>query len=90
VVAAAEGYPGDYKKGLPVSGLDDLDTPVFIAGAETADGGDIYTTGGRVLTVTGMGPDLAAAQEAAYLAAASISFPGMYLRRDIGGRLPAS
>ncbi len=91
VVAAAEGYPGRYETGARVTGLDAVQVPVFVAGAETdagtagdPDSGALYTTGGRVLAVTGLGENPAAARETAYQAVDTIHFPGKYLRRDIG------
>jgi phosphoribosylaminoimidazole synthetase len=58
---------------------------VFRAGTDGA-----RVTGGRVLAVTGVGPDLAAAREAAYARLSRISFGGMQVRRDIGWRAPAA
>ncbi|MDZ7783087.1 MAG: phosphoribosylamine--glycine ligase [Halioglobus sp.] len=88
VVLAAGGYPGDYDKGAPISGLDGVGSDtvkVFHAGT-AARGDDIVTSGGRVLCVTALGEDIAAAQRACYEAADRISWPGMTLRRDIGWR----
>ncbi len=86
VVLASGGYPGPYETGLPIDGLDAVgdDALVFHAGTRAgADGGPV-TAGGRVLTVVGRGPSLAAARERAYAAADRITFPGLHLRRDIG------
>ena len=88
VVLAAGGYPGSYDKGRAISGLDtafDSDIKVFHAGTRLADG-EVVTNGGRVLCVTALGDDIAAAQSACYRAADSISWDGMVLRRDIGWR----
>lgn len=88
VVLAAGGYPGEYDKGAPISGLDEMGSDtvkVFHAGT-AARGGDIVTNGGRVLCVTALGEDIAAAQRACYAAADRISWQGMTLRRDIGWR----
>ncbi len=85
VVAAAAGYPDRPRLGDPVAIGDTGDALVFPAGM--ADG---RTTGGRVLAVTGLGPDLAAAREAAYAAMAQVSFDGMQVRRDIGWRAPGA
>lgn len=88
VVLAAGGYPGDYAKGTPIHGLDVAhgDTiKVFHAGT-VRDGQEIVTSGGRVLCVTALGEDIAAAQHACYAAADKISWDGMTLRRDIGWR----
>ena len=88
VVLAAGGYPGDYAKGTPIHGLDVAHgnaIKVFHAGT-TRSGQDIVTSGGRVLCVTALGEDIAAAQHACYAAADKISWDGMTLRRDIGWR----
>jgi phosphoribosylamine---glycine ligase len=88
VVLAAGGYPGDYARGIPIRGLDavrDNDIKVFHAGT-TRSGQDIVTSGGRVLCVTALGADIAAAQQACYAAVDKIHWDGMILRRDIGWR----
>jgi phosphoribosylamine--glycine ligase len=88
VVLAAGGYPGDYAKGTPIQGLDAAhgdNIKVFHAGTTRA-GQEIVTSGGRVLCVTALGEDIAAAQQACYEAAGKISWDGMILRRDIGWR----
>ncbi len=91
VVAAAPGYPEKPEAGEAIEGLESLqgrsDALLFHAG--TARRGDrVVTSGGRVLAVTGLGHDLAAAREAAYGALEGIRFPGMQFRRDIGLGLP--
>lgn len=87
VVMAAPGYPGPYKRGLPISGLDEAsrieDVQVFHAGTKKADG-EVVTTGGRVLGVTALAPTLSEARERALQACDLISFEGAQLRRDIG------
>jgi len=87
VVAAAEGYPGTYRKGVEITGSleDSADTIVFHAGTKLVDG-RVVTTGGRVLGITGLGASLAEARDKAYAALASIGFEGMFYRRDIGAR----
>jgi phosphoribosylamine--glycine ligase len=88
VVLAAGGYPGDYQKGTPISGLDtDLGDDVKVFHAGTArDDDQVVTNGGRVLCVTALGDDIAAAQKTCYAAAKAIDWDGMTLRRDIGWR----
>ena len=61
------------------------DSFVFHAGTG-GSGGEVVTTGGRVLGVTSLGETIASAVERAYEATAKIEFPGMQLRRDIGRR----
>lgn len=84
VVLASEGYPNSYDKGHPITGLDNtIEGLVFHAGTVNEDGA-IQTNGGRVLAVTGRGPDVAAAQEKAYMSLENITWKGMQYRKDIG------
>ncbi len=87
VVMASEGYPGDYRKGDEISGLDQAaeleDLYVFHAG--TAEkGGACVTSGGRVLGVTALGTTVKDAITAAYQGVSRISWPGVQYRSDIG------
>ncbi|PON14921.1 phosphoribosylamine--glycine ligase [Candidatus Entotheonella serta] len=89
VVMASGGYPGTYRKGLPVEGLEHASTIentwVFHAGtARQAD--QITTNGGRVLGVTARGASVATAIERAYHTLSHISWPDVQYRRDIGYR----
>jgi phosphoribosylamine---glycine ligase len=89
VVMASGGYPGQYTKGSPISGLDAVkalaDTKVFHAG--TAWSGDRFVTnGGRVLGVTAWGDRLAHARAKAYAAVEKIRFDGAHFRRDIAAK----
>jgi phosphoribosylamine--glycine ligase len=84
VVLASGGYPGQYEKGYEITGLDSTgDAIVFHAGTRL-DGDRLVTGGGRVLGVTALGGTLEQALDRAYRAAGSVSFDGMYYRRDIG------
>jgi phosphoribosylamine--glycine ligase len=91
VVLASGGYPEKYDVGKPIHGLDlaarAKDVHVFHAGTRK-DNGTILTAGGRVLAVTALGENVAAARARAYEAVAQISFEGCHYRRDIalGGR----
>jgi len=88
VVMAAGGYPGEYRKGAEVIGLDDVvsdDVMVFHAGTKRL-GGKVVTAGGRVLGVTARGPTLAEAQKRAYQTVERIHFDGACYRRDIGAK----
>ncbi|MHB1318331.1 MAG: phosphoribosylamine--glycine ligase [Anaerolineae bacterium] len=89
VVLASGGYPGDYERGLLIEGLDavsqDDGVLVFHAGTRQ-DGKRTITDGGRVLGVTGIADSLPGALSRAYAAAAKISWPGVFYRRDIGAR----
>ncbi len=85
VVIASGGYPGSYKKDLPISGLDELDKDitVFHAGTKMGTKGELLTNGGRVMTVTALGKDLAEAREKVYRNIDRIRFEGCYYRKDI-------
>ena len=87
VVAAAEGYPGSYSKGMPIAGdlVGSDGVIVFHAGTKQEENRTV-TNGGRVLGVTGIGRSLADARQRAYRALEDVSFPGMVFRRDIGAR----
>jgi len=85
VVMASGGYPGSYKTGFPIQGIDtvDKDVLVFHAGTKLGNDGIIYTDGGRVLTVAGTGKDIAEGREKVYRNIGSIQFEGCYYRKDI-------
>jgi phosphoribosylamine---glycine ligase len=89
VVLASSGYPGPYRAGLPVEGLEEAaahpGVEIFHAGTELRDG-RVVTAGGRVAAVSALGETFSAARERAYRAASSIRFEGAYLRSDIGRR----
>jgi phosphoribosylamine--glycine ligase len=85
VVMTAQGYPGDYRKGDAITGLDgdgDAGAVVFHAGT-ARDNHRLVTSGGRVLGVTGVGPGVAAARERAYARVKRIQFAGAAYRSDI-------
>jgi phosphoribosylamine--glycine ligase len=88
VVAASGGYPGSYKTGFPIQGIDsvDKDVLVFHAGTKLGNDGIIYTDGGRVLTVVGVGKDMADARQKVYCNIPSIYFEGCHYRKDIALR----
>jgi phosphoribosylamine--glycine ligase len=86
VVLATEGYPVSPSLGDPIEGLDSLELgetlQVFQAGTRE-HGGQLFTAGGRVLTITALGKDVWAARDRAYAAASQVTFAGMQLRHDI-------
>lgn len=89
VILASGGYPGPYPTGLPISGLEDVHgegTIVFHAGTARNGDGEIVTSGGRVLTVVGLGDSIADARTRAYAAADGISFEAIQRREDIARR----
>jgi phosphoribosylamine--glycine ligase len=88
VVMSSAGYPGSYKTGFPIRRIDsvDKDVLVFHAGTKLGNDGIIYTDGGRVLTVVGVGQDMAEAREKVYRNISNIYFEGCYYRKDIALR----
>lgn len=87
VIVASAGYPGSYAKGKVISGLDNekQGTIVFHCGTKF-EGDDIRTSGGRVLSVTGLGNTLREAVDNAYSRVGDISFEGAFWRKDIAHR----
>jgi phosphoribosylamine--glycine ligase len=87
VVMASGGYPGSYKTGFPITGLNDVDEDimVFHAGTKMADGA-VVTDGGRVLTVAARGRTIAEARERVYSNISRIHFEGCHYRKDIAAR----
>ncbi len=87
VVMAAGGYPGAYRNGMPIEGLEEAakmpDVMVFHAGT-TLEEGRAVTSGGRVLGVTARGASIREAKERAYAAVKAIHFERAYYRTDIG------
>jgi phosphoribosylamine--glycine ligase len=88
VVMASGGYPGSYKTGFPIQGIYnvDKDVLVFHAGTKLGNDGIIYTDGGRVLTVVGVGKDIAEAREKVYRNVPKIYLKGCHYRKDIALR----
>jgi len=86
VVMASGGYPGEYKTGFPIGGLQDVDKDVIVFHAGTKAGAapwEALTNGGRVLTVVALGKTIAQAREKVYQNIARISFEGAHYRKDI-------
>lgn len=85
VVIASAGYPGSYRKGFPITRLPKERPELLIFHAGTEDrNGELVTSGGRVLAITGLGKTLEEARETAYRGVEEVQFEGMYFRRDIG------
>lgn len=84
VVLASEGYPGSYKKGAEIKGLEMTDGKVYHMGTKRDGNGRIVTSGGRVLMVTGMGRDLKEAHAAAMKNLEAIECDTLFHRTDIG------
>lgn len=83
VMIVSGGYPGEYSKGMMISGCEPSDSLVFHAGTKTS-GNQIITDGGRVIAVTGKGTTLEQARANSYQAIGPISFDQAYFRKDIG------
>lgn len=85
VVMASGGYPGSYKTGFPIKGLDKVDDDILVFHAGTRESeGIIYTDGGRVLTVTATGGTITEARDRVYSNIRRIHFEGCHYRHDIG------
>lgn len=86
IVVASGGYPDEYKKGLPITGIEEAEKVegVVVFHAGTSYDGELKTSGGRVLGVSAVGATLKEALDKAYQAAEKIQFEGKYYRRDIG------
>jgi phosphoribosylamine--glycine ligase len=89
VVMAAKGYPGDYKRGSVIEGLDEAakveGVQIFHAGTK-AEGGKILANGGRVLNVSAIGKTVKEAHARAYEAISRLRWPEGFCRSDIGWR----
>ena len=86
VIAASGGYPGQYKTGFPISGLNAaVDEMVFHAGTKIV-GTNLVTNGGRVLNVSSLGESLAQARSRAYERLQNIHFEDLHYRTDIASK----
>lgn len=89
VVAASGGYPGEFQKGKPITGLEEAKsvegTVIFHSGTVRDEQGSFLTSGGRVLGVTARAQTLETARARAYEAMNCIKFEGMHYRTDIAG-----
>jgi len=85
VVLASGGYPAEYRKRLPISGLSDMpsDILVFHAGTVVSEEDEIVTNGGRVLCLVSKGQSIEAARENVYRNIGKVSFEDCQYRRDI-------
>lgn len=84
VMMVSGGYPGNYEKGKVITGLDNVDGSIVFHAGTKADGDNIVTSGGRVLSVSSYGETVAGALAKSYENIARINFDGKYSRRDIG------
>lgn len=84
VMLVSGGYPGDYEKGMQITGLEKVkDCLVFHAGTKISEGG-VVTSGGRVIAVSSYGNSMKEALAGSYANADLIKFDGIYYRKDIG------
>ena len=92
VIAAAEGYPGEVRRGdrIDSSLASSASLQLFHAGSQRRADGSTVTSGGRVLAVVAQGDDFDAAFAAAYGGLAQVHFEGMTYRRDIGHQVRRS
>src|SRR5205807_1614298 len=92
VVLASEGYPGEPRTGMEIHGLEEAAAMpgvlLFHSGTVRRDG-RVLTSGGRVLSVTALGPSIGEARRRAYGACDAVSFEGLQLRRDIAAAAAA-
>ncbi|MDR2801984.1 MAG: phosphoribosylamine--glycine ligase [Prevotellaceae bacterium] len=84
VVCVSGGYPETYKKGYPVTGLQDVKESIVFHAGTAQPQETLVTAGGRVLAVTSLADSLPEARKKSYAAAAAIHFQDIYFRRDIG------
>ena len=87
IVCSADGYPTNPRKGDLIHGIEEARSvegaTVHCAGVDLDSDGELITSGGRILNVSGRGPDLRTARQIAYRAAECISWAGMHMRWDI-------
>lgn len=83
IVLASKGYPGSYKKGAEIKGLENVESSVYHMGTAEKDG-QILTAGGRVMMVVGKGATLAEARDKALRDIEKIKCPELFHRSDIG------
>lgn len=78
------GYPGEYKKGFPISNLDKNGDSILFHSGTARNGEKVVTSGGRVIAVSSYGKDKAEALARSMEVAKEISYEGKYFRTDIG------
>ncbi len=85
VMVVSGGYPGDYPKGKIITGCENVtDSILFHAGTKIDNEGQLVTSGGRVISVSSYGNNIAEALANSYASIEKIDYEGKYFRRDIG------
>ena len=87
VMLVSGGYPQEYKKGYPISGIDQVDGSVVFHAGTTMKDGQVVTSGGRVIAVSSYGKNKEEALKKSFTEAQKIKFIDQYFRRDIGADL---
>jgi len=84
VMLVSGGYPGDYTKGIAMSGFDATENSILFHAGTKQKGDDVVTDGGRVLAISSYGANMKEALEQSYANAEKINFEGKYYRKDLG------
>ena len=87
VMLVSGGYPQEYKKGYPITGIDRVDGSIVFHSGTAMKDGQVVTAGGRVIAVSSYGKDKAEALQKSFEEAQKIQFTDKYFRRDIGADL---
>jgi phosphoribosylamine--glycine ligase len=87
VMLVSGGYPQAYKKGYPISGIDQVEGSIVFHAGTTMKDGQVVTNGGRVIAVSSYGKDKAEALQKSFQEAQKITFTDKYFRSDIGADL---
>ena len=87
VMLVSGGYPQDYKKGYPITGIDSVEGSIVFHSGTAMKDGEVVTNGGRVIAVSSYGKDKAEALQKSFEEAQKIQFTDKYFRRDIGADL---